>query len=262
MTKIIWMSDPHFQTEGLIDGLNPRTRLDAAIEHANTYHADADFAVMSGDLVGDDIEGDYAALAKYLAKSKIPIHPMMGNNDQRAGLRKYLTLPENCHGDFVQFTVDTPEGTVICLDTHKIGSAAGELCADRHAWLEQTLSNCAHKPVYVFMHHPPFALGLPLQDDIMLDDADRFLSLLTSHANINHLFMGHVHRQCSGVVNGIAYATLGSLSFQAPPPLPAWTWDSFKQAPEAPRYGVITIANGNVVIQYMQFCEYSHGLER
>ena len=55
ITKIIWMSDPHFQNEGTIDGLDPRARLAAAINHANAHHADADFAILSGDLVGDDI---------------------------------------------------------------------------------------------------------------------------------------------------------------------------------------------------------------
>lgn len=74
--------------------------------------------------------------------------------------------------------------------------------------------------------------------------------------------MGHIHRPCSGVMHAIPYATLGAVSFQAPAPRSAWTWDRFEQAQEAPRLGVIVIVieNGNVTIQYLQSCDVTHGM--
>ncbi len=260
MTKIIWMSDPHFQEKGTIDGLDPRARLDAALTYLNANYADADFAVLSGDLVGDDAEDDYAGIARYLAKSKIPIYPLVGNNDDRAGCRQHLALPANTMPDFVQYTVDTPDETFICLDTHLIGSHAGQFCEARQAWLDAALRRSPRKPTYIFMHHPPFALGLPPQDEIMLQDAEAFLDLISEHTNVKHLFMGHVHRPTAGQIRGIPFATIGALSFQAPAPRPAWDWASCVLPQEAPQLGVLQIEKDDVVLQYIQFCEYKVGV--
>lgn len=254
MTKIIWMSDPHFQNQGTIGGLDPRKRLGAAIEHANTHHGDADFAILSGDLVGDDIEGDYSELARYLVRSGMAIHSMMGNNDDRQGLRAKLPLPQGTMAEFIQYAIETPQGMMICLDTHKPGSHAGAFCAARQDWLEQTLRRAGDAPAYIFMHHPPLALGLPKQDEIMLEDSAAFLDLIGRHANVKHLFMGHVHRPTCGSIRGIPFATIGALSFQAPAPRPAWDWESFEPAPEAPHYAVVEFTNDSVVLQFTQFC--------
>mgnify|MGYP005989001347 CR=1 FL=1 len=93
----------------------------------------------------------------------------------------------------------------------------------------------------------------------MLENADAFLDLIACHGNVRHLFMGHVHRPTSGAVRGIPFATLGSLAFQAPQPRPAWDWDTFEAPREAPQYGVVLIEDGNVVVQYTQFCEFGVG---
>ena len=260
MTKIIWMSDPHFQSEGTIDGLNPRTRLDTAIEHANAHYADADFAILSGDLVGDDIEADYAAIASYLDKSVIPINPMMGNNDDRDGFRKHLKLPADAMTDFIQYVISTPDGLMICLDTHKIGAHAGKFCDARQQWLNETLQKASDKPAYIFMHHPPFALGLPKQDEIMLEEGNAFLDLVSRHEHVKHLFMGHVHRPTCGTIRGIPFATLGALSFQAPAPRPEWDWESFIAPQEAPQYGVLNIESGDATLHYTQFCAFEVGI--
>ncbi|KIC49961.1 metallophosphoesterase [Tateyamaria sp. ANG-S1] len=261
MTKIIWMSDPHFQTKGTIAGLDPRARLAAAIEHANAHHSDADFVILSGDLVGDDIEGDYTALAEYLGRSELPIHPMMGNNDNRDGFRLRLALPADTMPGFIQFARHTADGIVVCLDTHKVGSHAGQFCDARRDWLDELLRTYSGKDAYIFMHHPAFALGLPKQDEIMLEEGDAFLNLICGHPNVKHLFMGHVHRPTCGTMRGIPFATLGALSFQAPAPRPSWDWDSFKPAREAPQYGVLEISNGNATLQYTQFCDFAFGMD-
>lgn len=260
MTKIIWLSDLHYVRDGTVQGHDPRLRLTAAIDHINAHHADADFCVISGDIVDRATKEDYAAVAAALRLLAIPVHPMVGNHDDRALFRDHLPLPSACMNDFVQFAVPTPDGLLICLDTLMVGSDAGEVCAERQAWLQDTLENAGDAPVYVFMHHPPHALGLPMQDADRIGKGTDLLNLLSGFHNVQHLFIGHVHRAIAGTVNGIPFTTIKSALYQAPAPHPAWNWSSFKPAKEAPTLGVITIQDGSFAIHFNEFCNWSFGV--
>lgn len=260
MTKFIWMSDPHFQNTGTIAGLDPRARLSQAMKHANANYSDAEFILLTGDLVGDDSSSDYAALARFLDWSKLPVHSMMGNDDVRSHFRAHLPVLPGTMPDFIQYRIEMPDGSILlCLDTHKVGSHAGHLCETRLAWLKQELE-ATDQPIYIAMHHPPFALGLPAQDQIALDDGTAFMDLITQYPHVKHLFAGHVHRPTSGTRRGIPFSTIGAISFQAPGPRPEWDWDSFKAATEASHYAVVELDRGDVTIQPVQFCAVDYGV--
>jgi len=98
-------------------------------------------------------------------------------------LRDHLPLPKNTMPDFIQHAIETSVETVICLDTHKVGSHAGELCATRLAWLDETLGNTQNKPALIFMRHPPLGLGLSQQDTNMLEDHEAFFDALSRNQN-------------------------------------------------------------------------------
>lgn len=259
MLKMIWMSDPHFVAEGDVLGHDPRIRLQAAVDFINHNHGDATFCVVSGDLVNRGTVEDYAGLAERLGALKVPVLPMVGNHDDRPLLRSALSLPGNAMADFVQYAVRTDQGLIVCLDTQKTGSDAGALCQARQDWLQNMLSTAADTPAYIFMHHPPMRLGLPMQDTENLEDGDAFLELVSRHSNVKHLFIGHVHRPITGTVMGIPFATMRSVLYQAPAPVPAWDWDSFKPGEEAPNLGVLTIDGLGVNLQYVQFCIFAAG---
>jgi len=260
MVKLIWLSDPHFVGEGDVLGHDPRVRLKAASDFINQNHADSSFCVISGDMVNRGTVADYDGLAGLLADLKIPVLPMVGNHDDRELFRSALSVPENCMGGFVQYSVQTPEGLIICLDTQKTGSDAGEFCAERRDWLQNALSEAADTPAYIFMHHPPMKLGLPMQDTENLEGGEVFLDLISEHGNVGYLFIGHVHQPITGTVRGIPFATMRSVLYQAPAPVPAWDWDSFKPGEEAPNLGVLTIDELGVNLQYVQFCAYTEGV--
>ncbi len=257
--KLIWLSDPHFQ--GMLNSVaNFCIRLpDSRTGFINQNHADSSFCVISGDMVNRGTVADYASLAERLDELQVPVLPMVGNHDHRELFRSALSVPENCMATFVQYSVQTPEGLIICLDTQKTGSDAGEFCAARRDWLQNALSEAADSPVYIFMHHPPMQLGLPMQDTENLLDGEAFLDLVARHANVNYLFIGHVHRPITGTVRGIPFATMRSVLYQAPAPVPAWDWDSFAPGQEAPNLGVLTLDALGVNLQYVQFCDYSEG---
>lgn len=249
MTKLVWMSDPHFAHEGTVLGHDPRARLRAAIDHINTHHADAELCVISGDMVNRGTAQDYAALRTELDALAMPYAPMMGNHDTRDLLRAALPLPDTCMDGFVQYEIETADGLILCLDTHRTGSDAGEFCADRRDWLRARLQDAGDRPAYLFVHHPPMALGLPAQDTENMTDGPGFLDLVQAHPATRHLFIGHVHRAVTGSVRGIPFATMRSVLFQAPPPRPTWDWSTFKPGQEAPCIGVVFLSEGDVTIQ-------------
>jgi len=257
--KLIWMSDPHFAAKGDVLGHDPRLRLDAAIQHVNTHHADAAFSVISGDLVNRGTAQDYATLAEQLSGLATPYLPMVGNHDNRTLFRQHLPVPADGMGEHVQYAVQTEAALLLCLDTLKAGSDAGEFCDARMAWLEDRLAN-ADRPVILFMHHPPMPLGLPTQDTENLQDGKKLLDLVSRFDAVMQLCIGHVHRPICGNVRGSPFATMPSLLFQAPAPEPAWDWTNFAPAKEPPQIGVMRLNATDVTIQFQQYCRYDLGV--
>jgi Icc protein len=260
MLKLIWMSDLHFSHDGDVLEHDPRIRLQAAIDHVNDHHSDADLCVISGDIVNRGQIEDYTTVETRLRTLPVSYLPMVGNHDNRALFRQIMPLPKSCMDDFIQYTVSTKDGLIVCLDTHKTGSDAGEFCKARSAWLRETLTSAGTTPVLLFMHHPPLDLGLPMQDTEKLEDGDQFLDLIEEFDCVAYIFIGHVHRAITGTVRGIPFSTMPSVLYQAPPPRPNWTWETFRPGKDAPSLGVIRISGASVVLQYDQFCDYDVGI--
>ncbi len=259
MTKLIWMSDTHFSAESDVLGHDPRARLQAAIDHINDHHSDAEFCVITGDMVNRGLRADYEGLRARLAKLVVPYLPMVGNHDSRDLVRQLLPLPDSCMAGFIQYKVETPGGLIVCADTQKAGSDAGEVCQARSEWLQQTLLESGSTPVFLFIHHPPVPLGLPMQDTENMENGQVFMDLISGFECVKYLFIGHVHRPITGTLGRIPFSTMRSVLYQAPPPRPAWTWYTFKPGREAPSIGVIQLEGASVIMQYDQFCQYEVG---
>lgn len=259
MTKVLWLSDFHFTARGLVQNHNPRERLARAIGFINAHHRDAACCVISGDLVDHGTADDYAALSDALSELSVPVHPMVGNHDNRALVRKHFALPGDAMDGFLQYAVETEAARLLCLDTLNPGSADGAFCAARFAWLSDQLDRFEDRPTLLFMHHPPCPLGLPMQDQDRLHDAGPFLDLISCRNTVRYLCIGHVHRPISGSVRGVPFSTMRSVLYQAPPPEPAWDWSTFEPAVEAPQLGVLFVRDGDVTLHYQQFCRYEEG---
>jgi 3',5'-cyclic AMP phosphodiesterase CpdA len=107
--------------------------------------------------------------------------------------------PRDTNG-FVQGWRDTPVDRLLFLDTLDETSHHGQLCDRRLTWLRQTLAETpADRPIYLFMHQPPFAVGVHMMDRIALADAAALITVIKpNRARIRHLFFGHVHRPIAG----------------------------------------------------------------
>jgi len=253
MPKVIWMSDLHFVPVGDVLGHDPRRQLDAAVEYINRYHGDAACCVISGDMVDRGTPEGYGALRGHLDRLSVPYLPMVGNHDDRGLMVENLPVPADRLEEFVQYAVDVPGAVLLCLDTLSQGESAGALCAARLDWVQAQLRARPDVPAYLFMHHPPVALGLPAQDPMGLRDGAAFIDMLAQFPTARHVFAGHVHRPCFATARGIGVTTARSVTQQAPAPWPAWDWDSFAPAPEAPSIGVIGIDGADMWLQQVEF---------
>lgn len=260
MTQIVWLTDVHYMTEGGINDHDPRQRLDAAVARISADFSTADLVLISGDLTEHGRPADYAALASVLGRLPIPVACLMGNHDNRDHMAEALPPPTGAQDGFRQFCLSLGEDRLICLDTTVDQAASGGFCAARFAWLDQALAAAEGRRVIVAMHHPPVPLCLPLQDADRVAEGDALMARLAEHGNVAQILCGHVHRPVQSSAFGIPVMAMSAVAYQAPPPWPPWTWDTFDPPHEPPSFGVVTLTAEAVAIHAVQFCAAADGL--
>ena len=218
--KVIHLTDLHLTAPGeplrKLAELDPHDRAGRVLDDIARLHADAAFCVISGDLADDRDPRAYAWLAGRLARFPLRTFLMVGNHDERAAMRAELADVMDDGQGFVQGAHETPEGVFLFLDTLKEPTVtSGQYCKARQGWLRARLAEFAGRPVYVFMHHPPFDVGVPRMDRIKLDEAEAFAELLSGH-DVRHIFFGHVHRAVYVNWRGIPCTALPGTSLQVP----------------------------------------------
>ncbi len=210
--KFIHITDLHLVAPGeTLWGLSPYDRLDHCLSDLSAHHSDASFCAITGDLAERGEIAAYEALQRRLQAFDIETHLMLGNHDDRANHRSVFG------GEgFVQSAIERNGAHFLFLDTLKgPPSSSGLYDGPRRTWLSRGLEEAKGKPVYLFMHHPPFDIGHPLMDLIKLEDGEGFAGLLAGH-DVRHIFFGHAHRMISGQWRGIGFSALPSLNHQLP----------------------------------------------
>ncbi|WP_078118793.1 phosphodiesterase [Thiosocius teredinicola] len=256
--KLIHLTDPHLCKPGRkIYGLNPLDRLQAAIASINQDHADADLCIITGDLAHTAEPEAYEALARCLDTLAIPCRLVMGNHDSRVLLLdRFSGLGVDDNG-FVQYRVQTPAGGFYVLDSVQPGTHQGAYCQARRAWLREQLNAYPDQDAFLFMHHPPFKVGIAAMDNIGIrqDDADALGALLDEYDNVRHLFFGHLHRPLSGSWKGIGFSTLRATNHQV--------WLDFRSGDiiagshEPPAYAIVLIDRDQLVVHTHDFLDAS-----
>lgn len=255
--KIVQVSDLHFVPPGTrLLGLDPRARLEACIADINARHGDAALCVVTGDLADRGAPAAYAALRETLAALRPPLRLLIGNHDNRAAFRAaFPQAPIDADG-FVQSVVRCERGDLVLLDTHEPGSGGGSFCARRQAWLAARLAEAGERPVYLFLHHPPFDIGIPSLDRIRLADPAGLIRVLDgAPRRPAHMFFGHVHRPVSGCWRGIPFAALRATVHQVPLDFAQETPVPYSHEP--PGYNVILLDETRTVVHHHDFLDDS-----
>jgi Icc protein len=251
--KLVHITDTHLVTPGhSLYQTDPYERLAQCIDDIVLNHADAAFCVLTGDLAHKGELAAYHGLAKQLARLRMPTYPLLGNHDFRAPFREALPdAPRDADG-FVQAALRREEGDFLFLDTLDEGVNGGKYCEKREAWLRARLDEAGERPVYLFMHHPPFSIHIPCVDRIALAQPERFAALVAGR-NIRHLFYGHVHRPVCGSWHGIPVSTMRGLNHQVPFDLK--TVSPVPKSHEPPAYAVVFIDPDQVTVHFHDYLD-------
>jgi len=256
MRKIIQITDCHLVPEGeFVFGIDPSARLAAAISDVNAHHADADLCVLSGDLADRGETAAYQVLRRLLGNLVMPCQLLPGNHDDRGNLLEvFPELPVDAAG-FIQSTKATEAGLFVFLDTVEPGVHSGHYCPERCAWLSGVLDRAVGQPVYLFLHHPPFALELPHIDAYRMQDCDGFTKVVAGSAAIRHMFFGHVHRAVSGSWRRIPFSSLCSTVHQSSLDFDETRLSVFNHEP--PAYAVIFLNPERTVVHFHNYLDHS-----
>jgi Icc protein len=254
--KIIQISDVHLVPDGqTLYGLDPRARLQACIAAINSQQGDADFCIFTGDLANAGQLEVYENLQECLKGLRLPYHLAIGNHDKRQNFSKIFPEVETDENGFIQFVLDFPGVRFLVLDTVEEGEHWGSYCIKRAGWLDKQLSRSKSKPVYLFMHHLPFDIGMPSQDHLRIRDAHLFSEVVSRRTNIRHIFHGHVHRPVCGSWCGIPVSALRGTSHQVQYDLE--TVEPIPLCHEPPAYAMILLRRDQTIVHYHDFLDDS-----
>lgn len=254
--KIIQISDVHMCPEGqTVVGFNPAARLKRIVDTVNAEHADADLCVVSGDLTDMGDEPSYRRLKPLLDALTMPVHLMLGNHDRRAPFRRVFSdAADDGHG-FVQASISVGDHRVILLDTlDETAPSKGYLCEERLAWLGKHLQIDQTVRTILFLHHPPFSLGVDYFDAMLLRNGADLEHLLDRYRNVQHLAFGHVHFPAFGVSASRSFsASRGTCH----PIHPTLTGLRATYVDRPPGYEVLLLDQGRIIVHPMQTAELS-----
>ena len=214
---IAQLSDPHVTVPGALSNgfVDTTGALRRAVAHLLGLAPRPDVALLTGDLVDSVEPAGYETLRAVLAPLPMPLYVIPGNHDDRALLRRAFAaegyLPAT--GAFLHYVVEGYPLRLIGLDSQLAGETGGELCAERLAWLAARLAEGPQRPTLIFMHHPPFPTGLPL-DRYGFPGSAELGALLERHPQVQRLVAGHVHRPVQALWHGVPASTCPATAHQ------------------------------------------------
>jgi 3',5'-cyclic AMP phosphodiesterase CpdA len=168
----------------------------AAVEAVLAMEPQPDCVLVTGDLADCGLPEEYAIVQAALRRLPMPVYVIPGNHDRRDSLVEALGadhpyLPKT---GFLHYVIEGGPMRLIGLDTVVAGESGGEICAERELWLADQLLEGQGQPTLIFMHHPPFAVGIDGMDEILCRVSSGFPDLVTAHPEIERILCGHYHR--------------------------------------------------------------------
>ena len=187
------LSDPHLRADAL--AARPAAALHTALGRVLALDPRPDCVVITGDLVEYGHHAAYEQLRDLVGQFPLPVHLVVGNHDEPATVREvFASTPFLGGTQDTRYVVDYDHFSLIVLDSKRSGSPGGRLGEQQLTWLDELLTTRDSVPVFVALHHPPVAVGIPFLDGIRLADGAALAEVVSRHHNVARVLAGHAHR--------------------------------------------------------------------
>ncbi|MDR0577187.1 MAG: phosphodiesterase [Candidatus Accumulibacter sp.] len=215
--RIAQLSDFHVRGDGRLSFrvVDTRRCLNEAVAHLKSLSQGPDVLVLTGDLADNGDARAYHVLYEALSPLGLPVYAIPGNHDRRDRMRDILRGWCPADADVAPclcYTVEDGPVRLVMIDTMRPGSHDGHCHPAVMAWLDKTLARKPDAPTLLFMHHPPFATGLPVMD-VPVENADALAAIVRKNPQAR-LCCGHIHRPILGQWMGVPAATAPAVSMQ------------------------------------------------
>lgn len=214
---IAQITDLHITASGTAYGWAETTSaLERGVAFLNALVPAPDVVVVTGDVSDDGRAEAYAEAARILGRLAAPLRIVPGNHDQRDRLReafpRHLSMAAGASGDRHCFVEDRFALRLVGLDTLLPGHHGGGVDKRELLWLEAVLAD--GKPSVIFMHHPPFPVGIGGMDAETFILADELEEVIRRAPNVLRICCGHMHRPVLRTFGGTQACIAPSLGMQ------------------------------------------------
>jgi 3',5'-cyclic AMP phosphodiesterase CpdA len=203
---IAQITDTHIRPKGKLLHHMPHTArsLRRCVARLEALDPKPDVVVATGDLVDRGKAKEYRRFRKIIGALSMPVFLIPGNHDVRDALRdafpEHRYLPARGH---LSYAVDTLPVRLIGLDSTRVRHSGGELDDARLDWFEAALAAAPQRPTFVFMHHPPFAVGIAPIDAHGFGNRARFAAIVAANRQIVRIACGHIHHAASARIGDV-----------------------------------------------------------
>ncbi|MGD1904716.1 MAG: phosphodiesterase [Leptolyngbyaceae cyanobacterium] len=218
---IAQITDLHIQPEGkrAYGIVDTNQFLARAVTQLNRLNPQPDLVIATGDLVDEGSVAEYQALKTLLAPLQAPLYLAMGNHDHRAHFRQIFPELTYVPKDGpVHYVIESHPLRLIVLDTLVEGKSHGDMDKPRLAWLKAQLDKAPEQPTMIFMHHPPFEIGISGMDRLRCQSHEALTALIHRYPAIQRVACGHVHRSIqvawAGTVGSVAPSVAHQVALQ------------------------------------------------
>lgn len=191
--------------------------LEGAVAAIGALDPAPEAVLFTGDLAASGRPAEYERVRELIAPLAMPVHPLMGNHDDREALQAaFADHPGVASGNgSVQYSARIGPVTLIACDSSKPGDFAGRLGADRLDWIANELERAAGTPTILAIHHPPIDTGLHEFDvEIPLAASDRAALAAIPHQP-DLIVAGHIHLPVHGTLGATPVLVCPSVHLQA-----------------------------------------------
>ena len=216
MLTVAHLSDPHF---GNRPGVADRSRRVAAA----VARIRPDVVVVTGDVADHGRPEEYAEALAVLGTLPVPVLWGTGNHDVREPFADALLASAGVGaptGDPLDAAYDVAGHRFLMADSLVPAPPGdridhGELSPQTLEWLDAELASSL-VPTFVCLHHPPYPVGVPWIDAVLLREPEALEAVIAAHSHVVATLVGHVHMAAASSFGGRPLLVGGGISSTIP----------------------------------------------